>query len=298
MSILKVEGLTKRIKKKEILKDVTFSIEKGDIVAFIGPNGAGKTTTIKCILGLQKPTKGNIYINENDIKKNFKKAMLKVGAIVETPDICMYLSGMEILKMTASFYKNITMDDIDETIKLVGLEKRIYDKVSKYSLGMRQRLGLAISLLNKPDLLILDEPTNGLDPEGIKELRDLLVSLAKKGTGILISSHNLGELESFCNKVLIISKGKILTLKPINEIKKVDENKYIIRVDNPTKAQKLIAKNDIIKDNCIEKIIDEDGLAEFLKKLILHDIKVYEVNKVALSLEEAFISIAGGNKID
>ena len=206
MSILKVEKLCKKIRKKDILKDVSFEINEGDILAFIGPNGAGKTTTIKCVLGLQRISSGQVFINGYDINKDFVHAISKVGALVEEPDVYFYLSGLENLKMQARMYPHVVMDDILRVVELVGLEDRIHDKVSKYSLGMRQRLGIAIALLHSPNLLLLDEPTNGLDPEGIKDLRILLKRLAKSGVGILISSHNLSELETFCNRVLIISK--------------------------------------------------------------------------------------------
>ena len=238
MSILKVKDLNKKFGKKEVLKSVSFEINEGDILAFIGPNGAGKTTTIKCILGLQRLTKGSITINGYDIKKNFVKAIEKTGCIVESPDVYMYLTGYENLKLQASLYANIKEDSLTNIIRLVGLENRIYDKVSKYSLGMRQRLGIAISLVNSPNLLILDEPTNGLDPEGIKELRELLLKLSKRGMGILISSHNLSELESFCNKVCIISKGEIIEENSISKIKEIDENKYIIKVNDTKKIKK------------------------------------------------------------
>ena len=190
MNILKVEKLCKKVGKKEILKNVSFQIDEGDILAFIGPNGAGKTTTIKCILGLQRLTKGSITINGYDIKKDFVKAITHVGCLVESPDVYMYLTGMENLKIQAQMYKNVVLDDILRVVELVGLEQVIHDKVSKYSLGMRERLGIAMALLNNPKLLVLDEPTNGLDPEGIKDLRVLLKRLAKTGVGILISSHS------------------------------------------------------------------------------------------------------------
>ena len=295
MSILKVNNLCKKIGKKEILKDVSFELDKGEILAFIGPNGAGKTTTIKCILGLQKIDSGSVLINDYDIKKDFVNAIKKVGAIVESPDVYLYLTGYENLKMQASYYKDIKEEELTRVIKLVGLQNRINDKVSKYSLGMRQRLGIAISLLNFPNLLILDEPTNGLDPEGIKELRELLQNLAQSGVAILISSHNLSELESFCNKVCIISKGQILAVKSITDIKNIAENKYIIKVDNSKKIKHNNLK--IIDDNYFEIIIDEEGIASFIKELVNKNINIYEVKKETLSLEEAFINIAGGNKI-
>ena len=297
MSILKVTNLCKKIGKKEILKNVSFTIEEGDILGFIGANGAGKTTTIKCVLGLQKMNSGSISINGYDIKKDFVKAIKQVGAIVENPDVYQYLSGMENLEMQASFYKNINDDDIMRIVKLVGLEKRIYDKVSKYSLGMKERLGIAISLINNPNLLILDEPTNGLDPEGIKDLRELLLKLAQKGTGILISSHNLSELESFCNKVCIIQNGEIITNKSIKEIKTTTNNKYLIKVDNDKKALSLIPDANL-NNNYLELIADEEQIATLIKLLVNNNIKIYEVTKEKLTLEEAFISIAGGHKID
>lgn len=299
MNILKVQNLCKKIGKKEILKDVSFSVEEGDILAFIGANGAGKTTTIKCILGLQNMSKGTVTINGFDIKKDFVKAITSVGCIVESPDVYMYLTGYENLKMQASYYKNITEEDIWHVINLVGLDNRIDEAVSKYSLGMRQRLGIAISLINNPKLLILDEPTNGLDPEGIKDLRELLLSLASKGMGIVISSHNLSELESFCNKVCIISKGEIIEETTIEKIKEIDENKYILKIDDTKRVKSLIQASDrIIDDNFLEVIKDECDIAKFIKLLVNHNISIYEVKKENLSLEEAFMSKAGGKKID
>ncbi len=299
MNILKVENLCKKFGKKEVLKNVSFEINEGDILAFIGPNGAGKTTSIKCILGLQKITKGEVIINNYSLKKNFVKAISKVGALVEAPDVYTYLTGYENLLLQASYYKNISEDSIMDIIKLVGLENRIYDKVSKYSLGMRQRLGIAIALINNPNLLILDEPTNGLDPEGIKDLRELLLKLSKEHIGILISSHNLSELESFCNKVCIISHGEVLAVKSIKDIKKIDENKYILKTDNTSKIKKYLTNIDkIIDNNYVEIIKDEEAMGEFIKRVVLNDIKVYEIKKEDLSLEEAFIKIAGGKKID
>ena len=209
-TILKCKDLHKKIGKKEILKGVSLEVNEGDILGFIGPNGAGKTTTIKLILGLQGITSGEVNINGYDIKKDFTKAIRRVGAIIENPDLYMYLTGYENLKLVANMYKGITKERIMEVVKLVKLENRINDKVSKYSLGMRQRLGVAQAILHNPNLLVLDEPTNGLDPEGIKEMRDLLKVLAKQGMAIFISSHNLAEMETLCNKVCIIQNGEII----------------------------------------------------------------------------------------
>ena len=299
MNILKVEKLCKKVGKKEILKNVSFQIDEGDILAFIGPNGAGKTTTIKCILGLQRLTKGSITINGYDIEKDFVKAISHVGCLVESPDVYMYLTGMENLKIQAQMYKNVVMDDILRVVELVGLEQVIYDKVSKYSLGMRERLGIAISLLNNPKLLVLDEPTNGLDPEGIKDLRVLLKRLAKTGVGILISSHNLSELENFCNRVCIISKGKILEEASILDLKQMDEARYVLKVEDSKKVKEYLTNLDKVLDKQhIEVFKDEEEVAEFITLLVKHDIKVYEVIKEELTLEEAFMKKSGGNKID
>ena len=242
---------------------------------------------------------GEVLINGFDIKHDFVKAIERVGAIVEAPDVYLYLTGYENLKMQASYYKNIKEEDITRVIELVGLEKRIHDKVSKYSLGMRQRLGIAAALINNPRLLILDEPTNGLDPEGIKNLRELLHKLANTGIGVLISSHNLSELESFCNKVCIISKGEVISLKTINEIKEIDGAKYIIKVNKTKGIGKLLNTTDkIVDDNHIAVIKDEEEVASFIKELVLKNIKIYEVKKEEYTLEEAFINVAGGKKID
>lgn len=299
MNILKVEKLCKKVGKKEILKNVSFQIDEGDILAFIGPNGAGKTTTIKCILGLQRLTKGSITINRYDIKKDFVKAITHVGCLVESPDVYMYLTGMENLKIQAQMYKNVVLDDILRVVELVGLEQVIHDKVSKYSLGMRERLGIAMALLNNPKLLVLDEPTNGLDPEGIKDLRVLLKRLAKTGVGILISSHNLSELENFCNRVCIISKGKILEEASILDLKQMDEARYVLKVEDSKKVKEYLTNLDKVLDKQhIEVFKDEEEVAEFIALLVKHDIKVYEVIKEELTLEEAFMKKSGGNKID
>lgn len=291
--ILECQNLCKSFGKKQILKDVSFEIDEKDILAFIGPNGSGKTTTIKLILGLQNIDSGSVKINGYDVQKDFVKSIEKVGAIVENPDTYMYLSGWQNLKLVANLYKGVTDDDLKTIVKTVGLENRIHDKVSKYSLGMRQRLGIARALINKPNLLVLDEPTNGLDPEGIKDLRILLKRLAKEGMGILISSHNLAELESFCNKVLIIDNGVILEKSEVKKFKDND-NKYLFKVDN-TKNIKLDGMYEVTKTTfCING--EKESIASIIKKLVNEDIKIYEVTLTELTLEEAFLKKTGGMK--
>lgn len=291
--ILECQNLCKSFGKKQILKDVSFEIDEGDILAFIGPNGSGKTTTIKLILGLQNIDSGSVKINGYDVEKDFVKSIEKVGAIVENPDTYMYLSGWQNLKLVANLYKGVTDDDLKAIVQTVGLENRIHDKVSKYSLGMRQRLGIARALINKPNLLVLDEPTNGLDPEGIKDLRILLKRLAKEGMGILISSHNLAELESFCNKVLIIDNGVILEKSEVKKFKDND-NKYLFKVDN-TKNIKLDGMYEVTKTTfCING--EKESIASIIKTLVNEDIKIYEVTLTELTLEEAFLKKTGGMK--
>lgn len=297
--ILECKNVSKKIRKKQILKNVKLNVYSGDIVGFIGPNGAGKTTLIKMILGLQKISSGEIFINGYNIKNDFVKAIEKVGAIVENPDQYMYMSGMDNLKQVALLY-NVKQEKIDEIVRLTKLEKRINDKILKYSLGMRQRLGIAVALLNEPNLLVLDEPTNGLDPEGIKDLRDILKRLSKSGVGVIISSHNLNELESFCNKVCIIKNGEIIENTKVDRLKVKDNSNYFIELNTIKGVKKIInAYGGEVIDNDIVKIYgNKDDISNFVKDMVIKNIKVYEVRKEALSLEEAFIQKTGGNIIE
>lgn len=299
-TILKCENLSKKFGKKLILKNVSFAMKEGDILGFIGPNGAGKTTTIKLILGLQNITQGKVTINGYDIEKQFTKAIAKVGSIVENPDLYMYLSGFENLKLIANLYPKIDTKRIDEVVKLVRLENRIKDKVSKYSLGMRQRLGIAQAILHKPDLLILDEPTNGLDPEGIKEMRELLLDLAKnEKMAILISSHNLAELDTLCNKVCIIKNGEIIETSDISGIKQEAGKQYkIFEVDDNKRAKELLPEAVGINKKQFKLDIPKEEVPEIIEKLVENQIKIYEVKTEEKSLEQAFFEKTGGNNIE
>lgn len=299
--ILECQNLRKRFGKKEILKDVSLEAKAGDILGFIGPNGAGKTTTIKLILGLQKITRGTVKINGYNIEKEFTQAIKRVGTIVENPDLYMYMSGYENLKMIANLYEGITTERIDEVIKLVGLENRIKDKVSKYSLGMRQRLGIAQAILHKPNLLVLDEPTNGLDPEGIKQIKDLLVKLAKEeNMAVLISSHNLLELESFCTKITILKNGEVIEDTSIEEAKQIAENtSYIFEIEDAEKTIKAIKeKAEKIDKTTIEVPAKKEDIPEIIEELVKSNIKIYSVYPKESNLEDAFLKKIGGNVID
>ena len=252
------------------------------------------------MLGLQSITSGKVTINGFDIEKNFTKAIEKVGAIVENPDLYMYLSGYENLKLIANLYKGIDENRIQEVVKLVKLENRIKDKVSKYSLGMRQRLGIAQAILHRPNLLILDEPTNGLDPEGMKEMRELLTDLAQKEKmAILISSHNLAELDNLCNKVCIIKNGEIIETSDITEIKKESNTNFIVFEVEDTKSIKTIIKKSTIIDEKQFKIdTKKEEIPELVEKLVENKIKIYSIKPEEKSLEQAFFERTGGNIIE
>lgn len=301
MEILKCENLKKQVKNKVIVENISFSMDKGDVVGFIGPNGAGKTTTIKLILGLIKLTEGKVYIDGYDIQKNFIKAMEKVGAIVETPDLYMYLSGYDNLKLTANNYKNITKERMNEVIKKVGLENRIKDKVSTYSLGMRQRLGIAEAIINSPELLILDEPTNGLDIEGTIEIRNLIKELSNEGIAILISSHNLTEIDNICNRIIAIKNGKIITNDTIDNFKTFsNETTYILELDNLDNLDQVILKYkyEVISKNKIRVYITKEEITNFMENLIKNRYQIYSMQEEKLTSEQAFIKKVGENKID
>lgn len=258
----------------------------------------GKTTTIKLILGLQSITSGKVVINGFNIKKDFTKAISKVGAIVESPDMYMYLSGYENLKLIANLYEGIDKKRIDEVVRLVKLDARIHDKVSKYSLGMRQRLGIAQAILHKPLLLILDEPTNGLDPEGIKEMRELLLELAKKEKmAILISSHNLAELDNLCNKVCIIKNGNIIETSDITKIKNNAEYK-IFEVSNADKITNYIKEAIVIDKGHFKLDVKKEEIPDIVYSLVQKGFLIYGIKEEEKTLEQAFFEKTGGNIIE
>ena len=302
MEILKCTKLKKQIKSKILVDDISFSINKGDVVGFIGPNGAGKSTIIKLILGLMKLSSGNVEINGYDIEKNFVKAIEKVGAIVENPDLYMYLSGYDNLKITANYYKNISQNRIEDVIKIIGLEKQIKDKVSTYSLGMKQRLAIGEAIINQPELLILDEPTNGLDIEGIIEMRNLIKKLSQQGMAILISSHNLTEIDNLCNGIIAIKDGKIVTNDTIENFKKDVKNNvsYELKLNSLDKIEKFIFdyKFELLKDNIIKVYISKENISNLIKKLIENGYQIYSVQEVKISSEEAFLKKVGDKKDD
>lgn len=219
-TVLELKNVTKKLGGRRVVDDLSFTVEAGEIFGFLGPNGAGKTTTIKMIVGLLDIDRGEILVNGKNVRRSFERAMRDIGAIIENPEMYEYLSGKKNLKLYGRMYKRIPKARYAEVIEAVGLSGRIKDKVKKYSLGMRQRLGLAQALLHNPKLLILDEPTNGLDPEGIKELRDTLRDLADNhGVAVLVSSHLLSEMELMCDRFGIIDHGVLSDIRSLADIK-------------------------------------------------------------------------------
>lgn len=291
MLVLECNKVFKKIGHHVIVSDLSFSLNEGDILGFIGPNGAGKTTSIKLMLGLQSLSGGSVKILGYDIKKDFVKAIRQVGAIVENPDLYMYLTGYENLKIASVFYQ-VDKNRIDEVVRLVGLEERIHDAVKNYSLGMRQRLGIAVAILHRPKLLILDEPMNGLDPEGIKDLKNILTTLARDySMAIIISSHILSELESFCTRICIFSKGRVEKDASIAEIKRITEKeRYCLEVSD-TNLDSILTSYRVLDNEHIEVSATRENIVNILKALLLNDILVYEVKREVLSLEDVFLKV-------
>lgn len=291
MLVLECNKVFKKIGHHVIVSDLSFSLKEGDILGFIGPNGAGKTTSIKLMLGLQSLSGGSVKILGYDIKKDFVKAIRQVGAIVENPDLYMYLTGYENLKIASVFYQ-VDKNRIDEVVRLVGLEDRIHDAVKNYSLGMRQRLGIAVAILHRPKLLILDEPMNGLDPEGIKDLKNILTTLARDySMAIIISSHILSELESFCTRICIFSKGRVEKDASIAEIKRITEKeRYCLEVSD-TNLDSILTSYRVLDNEHIEISTTRENIVNILKALLLNDIFVYEVKREVLSLEDVFLKV-------
>lgn len=308
-NVLEVKNLTKIYNgDRYAVNDVSFSIKPGMIFGFIGPNGAGKSTTIKMITGLTNITSGEIYICGHSIKKEFEKAIVNVGGIIENPEMYHYLSGMDNLKFYASLYPHISKQRILDVVELVGLQKRIDDKVGKYSLGMKQRLGIAQALLHNPKLIILDEPTNGLDVNGIIEMRRLLKNLAHKGgVSIMVSSHILAEMEMLCDEIAIIVNGKIQQVKTLDEIKESQQSRliYYIQVNYQNYAAKLL-KMQFHIDAKIKKEIkdriffncDKNLIPKIISFLVNKKMLVSGAGKLDISLEDEFIEIVKQNTTD
>jgi ABC-2 type transport system ATP-binding protein len=292
-AIVQIKNLSKEIKGKKIVSDLSFDIFEGEVFGFLGPNGAGKTTTIRMMVGLMNISEGDVVINGHSIKSNFEEAIKNVGAIVENPELYKFLSGYDNLLQYARMDKNVTKEKIDEVVELVGLTGAIRQKVKTYSLGMRQRLGLAQCLLHDPKVLILDEPTNGLDPAGIREMRDHLQLLTKKkGMAIIVSSHLLAEMEMMCDRIGIIQQGKLVDVQTVTELTTEDVQTYSIEVNNNETALKVLSKHNAqLVDGEIHIELTREDVPNVIELLVESRIRVYGFKANAKTLEDRFLEI-------
>lgn len=283
---IKVRNISKTIGRKKILNNISFDIYENEIVGLVGKNGAGKSTLLKIMTGLYSYDEGEIYYYNYNLKTDYEKAMSIVGTLIENPDMYGNLSGKKNLELFKSMFKGIDEGTIEEIVRIVEMEKYLGKKFKTYSLGMKERLGIASSLINKPKILILDEPTNGLDREGVKNIMKMLKDL--KDTTIIISSHMLSDIEELCNKIIFINDGKIDSIK----IKQNDNKKNIIfEVDDFSKARL------IIKDYCVNENLEvyetDDTVSLINKELVINNINVYRISEATNTLENDFFKMIG-----
>ncbi|GMK44851.1 putative ABC transporter ATP-binding protein YhcH [Paenibacillus glycanilyticus] len=301
--IVQLQQVTKRIGKKTIIDNLTLDLPLGEVFGFLGPNGSGKTTTIRMMVGLMAMTAGEIKIGGYSIRTQYQQAIRNVGAIVENPEMYKYLTGYQNLVHFARMIEGVTPERIQEVIALVGLESRIHDKVKTYSLGMRQRLGVAQAILHRPKLLILDEPTNGLDPAGIRELRDYLRQLSKEeGIAVFVSSHLLSEMELMCDRVAIIQNGKLIDVRTIHQggLDAASDVNMLFEVDKPAEAFEIAAglgKAAFREGDSLIIEANREFAAEFNARLVAEGIKVYGIRVQTKSLEDQFLEVTGGERI-
>ena len=294
---LELKNLTKYFGKRKVVDDITLSVNSGEVFGFLGPNGAGKTTTIKLVMGFLKPDGGEIIIGGESLSRHYEKAMSYLGGIVENPEMYGYLSGRKNLEMYARLHNGVPKRRVDECLELVGMSGRAGEKVKRYSLGMKQRIGLAQALVHRPKVLILDEPTNGLDPAGIKELRDILKRLAhEEDVAVMVSSHMLSEMEPMCDRVGIIDAGRLIGVRPVHDAS--GGEKYRFAVDNPSAAAAALEDKTAfrceITDDMLVVSAQRDSVPDVVALLVSQGIKIYGIGKKEDSLEETFIKITGG----
>jgi ABC-2 type transport system ATP-binding protein len=298
-TVLSVKGLSKTIRGRHIVRNVTFEVKAGEIFGFLGPNGAGKTTTIRMLVGLIRPSQGTVKIGGHDLQKDFLQAIRHVGCIVENPELYPYLTGRENLEVLARMAE-IPDDRIDEVVQLVELSDRIHDPVKTYSLGMRQRLGIAQALLGNPRLLILDEPTNGLDPAGIRELRAFIRKLSREeGISFLISSHILHEVQLMCDRVAVIHQGEIIRTGPIHQL--VGQSSMVEWKVEPIKRGMQLLKSlshiKQLESTPTGKVLvhmPTEKIAETNAFLMQQGVQVFEIRPYRPTLEDIFLEMTGG----
>ncbi|KRE86410.1 bacitracin ABC transporter ATP-binding protein [Paenibacillus sp. Soil766] len=300
--IVQVDHISKRIGSKTIIDKLSFDVPRGEVFGFLGPNGAGKTTTIRMMVGLMSISEGDIRVGGYSIRTHFEQAIRHIGAIVENPEMYKFLTGYKNLLHYARMIPGIDEDRIGQVIDLVGMQNRIHDKVKTYSLGMRQRLGIAQALLHKPSVLILDEPTNGLDPAGIRELRDHLRKLTRdEGISVIVSSHLLAEMELMCDRVAIIQNGKLVDVRLIKEYAQEDgKQRVVYEVDAIEQAVKVASTQGYrveVIDAELVMDLDKQEIASLNKQFVEAGISVYGIRKTMKSLEDQFLEMTGSDPI-
>lgn len=288
---IKVRNVSKTIGNKKILNNINFDIYEGEIVGLIGPNGAGKSTLLKIMTGLYNIDEGIIYYYDYNLKNDFEKAMSIVGTLIEMPEMYKNISGSKNLEIFKTMFKGIDESTVEEIVKIVEMEKYLGKKFKTYSLGMKERLGIASSLINKPKILILDEPTNGLDPIGVKNIMDMLKEL--KNTTILISSHMLSEIEHLCNKIIFINNGEITNIKILNE--KSNKKNVTFEVDDFSKAKLIL--NDYCINEDLEVYESDETISKINKELVNNNINVYRIMESS-SLEKDFFKLIGNIDVE
>ncbi len=300
--ILRTIGLTKRFGKLEAVKDLDLEIYRGEVFGFLGPNGAGKSTTVGMILGLITPTSGSLELFGQRLDKHRWSVLRRVGAIIEEPAFYPYLSGRNNLKALARAIGDIPAAKIPEVLERVNLADRADDRYSHYSMGMKQRLGIASTLLRDPELIILDEPTSGLDPAGTKEVRDLIPQLAHEHRAVFLCSHLLHEVELVCDRVAIIKEGIMIANAPVREL--LTKGQLLqIKVDNPGEAASILENiswvNSVkIEDDYLIVDVPKESDSEVNKALAEHGIYASELVSRNVSLESVFLQLTGGESGD
>lgn len=294
--ILKIDHVHKMIGRRAILSDISFSVNKGEILGLLGPNGSGKTTLIRSVLGLVALSDGEVSVGGFSIKNDFEEAIAMVGAIVENPEFYDYMTGYQNLVHFANMSHSVETGRIEEVIELVGLGGRIHEKVRTYSLGMRQRLGIAQAVLHRPRLLLLDEPTNGLDPSGIIELRKYLLKLRdEEGVSIVISTHLLKEIEDVCDRIAIIQAGKILSVQEVGGQDKSSPLKVFLEVDDTEKA---IITTKAYQSRAVRGGVEITALRKDIphinRQLVDNGIEIFAIRPKYKDLEESFLEITEG----
>ena len=297
--VLEVLGLKKRIGLKTIVEDISFDMHEGEIIGLLGPNGSGKTTIMRMLVGLTKTTKGEVYCFEKPLGLGKVKMLKEVGAMIETPEFYNYMSGWSNLKQMARVCgKKVSRARMKELVEFVGLSKVIRKKVKTYSLGMRQRLGLAQALLNDPKILILDEPANGLDPQGVQDFRNKLKEIAATGVSILISSHLLDEIEKVSDRVIVIEKGRIIADDKLDHLVADETVKTLISTYDVEKAEVLVRelgiRYELTKEGFIFENISREDKARVITYLVTNNVELDSICELTTSLEDRFLQITGG----